>query len=202
MESAYSSLKAIDYHLSFYRSPLKLPIVRTVKFLFLAAIVIGLFSMIGCTKNNNSTTVVKDSVYYSPWTTIAMSPTDAGDTIFTGTISASHITASIVSSGAVLTYLGEPGNPATGDTAAESTVDFGLYTTMVTGSIQLLSFGAGSDFSTSNSGFVFRYVVIPGTVLATTKLTPQQLKAMNYTEVTKLLNTAGKTGSASPLSTQ
>lgn len=158
--------------------------------------------MIGCTKNNNSTTVVKDSVYYSPWTTIAMSPTDAGDTIFTGTISASHITASIVSSGAVLTYLGEPGNPATGDTAAESTVDFGLYTTMVTGSIQLLSFGAGSDFSTSNSGFVFRYVVIPGTVLATTKLTPQQLKAMNYTEVTKLLNTAGKTGSASPLSTQ
>jgi hypothetical protein len=159
--------------------------VRTVKIFFLSVIVIGLFSMIGCSKSNNSTTVVKDSVYYSPWLTITMSPTNAGDTTFTGTVSASTVTASIVHSGAVLTYLGEPGYPAAGDTAAESAVDFGLYATLVTGSIQLSSFF--NDFSTSNSGFVFRYVVIPGTVLATTKLTPQQLKAMNYTEVTKLL---------------
>ena len=175
--------------------------MRTVKIFFLAVIVIGLFSMIGCTKNNNSTTVVKDSVYYSPWLTITMAPTDAGDTTFAGTVSASTVTASIVHSGAVVTYLGIPGDPAAGDTAAESAVDFGLYSTLVTGGIQLLSFG-GNDFSTSNSGFVFRYVVIPGTILAGTKLTPQQLKSMSYTEVTKLLNTAGKTGSASPLNTQ
>jgi hypothetical protein len=176
--------------------------VRKVKILFLAAFVIGLFSVIGCSKSNNTTTVVKDSVYYSPWLNISMSPTDAGDTAFTGTISASRVTATIVSSGAVLTYLGEPGTPSTGDTAAESAVDFGLYTSLVPGSIELLSLGYGADFSTDNSGFVFRYVIIPGTVLETTKLTPQQLKSMSYTEVTKLLNTAGKTGSSPTLSTQ
>jgi hypothetical protein len=123
-----------------------------------------------------------------------MAPTDAGDTIYTGTVSASHITASIVHSGAVLTYLGIPGDPAAGDTAAESAIDYGLYTTLVTGSIQLTSLGYLNDFTTSTGpyGFVFRYVVIPGTVLATTKLTPQQLKSMNYAEVTKLLGTVTK----------
>jgi len=166
--------------------------VRTVKISLLAAFVIGLFSLIGCSKSSNSTTVVKDSVYYSPWMTIAMLPTDAGDTAYGETVSASNITAAIVSGGAVLTYLGEPGYPSTGDTAAESAIDYGLYSIIVTGGIQLSSFGYGNDFSTNNSGFLFRYVVIPGTVLATTKLTPQQLKSMNYTEVTKLLGTVTK----------
>ena len=164
--------------------------MRTVKISILAVIVIGLFSLVGCSKSNNSTTVVKDSVYYSPWLTITMTPTNAGDTTFAENVSASTVTASIVHSGAVLTYLGEPGYPAAGDTAAESAIDFGLYATLVTGSIQLTSFF--NDFSTNNSGLVFRYVVVPGTVLATTKLTPQQLRSMNYTEVTKLLGTGTK----------
>jgi hypothetical protein len=172
--------------------------VRTVKISILAVILVGLFSLVGCSKSNNSSTVVKDSVYYSPWLTITMAPTDAGDTIFTGAISASHVTASILSSGAVLTYLGSPGYPAAGDTAAESTLDYGLLTTLVPGGIQLLSFGLGSDFSTTNSGFLIRYVVIPGTVLATTKLTPQQLKSMNYAEVTKLLGTVTKNATPTP----
>lgn len=163
--------------------------MRTVKISLLAVIVIGLFSLVGCSKSG-STTVVKDSIYYSPWLSITMLPTNAGDTTFAENVSASTVTASVVHSGAVLTYLGEPGYPAAGDTAAESAIDFGLYATLVTGSIQLTSFFA--DFSTSNSGLVFRYVVIPGTVLATTKLTPQQLKSMSYTEVTKLLGTRTK----------
>lgn len=166
--------------------------MRTVKISILAVILVGLFALVSCSKSNNSTTVVKDSVYYSPWLTIAMAPTDAGDTIYTETISASHVTASIVRGGAVISYLGEPGFPATGDTAAESATDFGLFTTVAPGSVELSSFGLGNDFSTSNSGLVFRYVVIPGTVLATTKLTPQELKSMSYTEVTKLLGTGTK----------
>lgn len=133
--------------------------------------------------------------------TITMSATDAGDTAFTGTVSASNITAAIVSGGAVLTYLGEPGYPAAGDTAAESAVDFGLYSTLVPGSIELESFGYENDFSTVNSGFLIRYIVIPGNVLATTGLTRQQLKSMNFTEVTKALHPASSQSPSPALTT-
>jgi hypothetical protein len=176
--------------------------VRKLKIFFLAALAIGGVSMVGCSKSNNNSTSTKDSVYYSPWLTIVMSPTDGGDTTFTGTISASNITAATVRGGAVLTYLGEPGFPNAGDTAAESAVDFGLYSTLVPGSIQLLSFGFGNDFSTSNSGFVFRYVVVPGTVQVTDEsgavhsYTASQLKLLNYQSVAKILNLPGRSSSA------
>jgi hypothetical protein len=168
--------------------------VSKLKILFpviiLVGFIVGLFPMVGCNKTN--TTVVKDSVYYSPWMSIAMSPTDAGDTIYEGSISAANVTASIVSGGAVVTYLGEPGYPSTGDTAAETALDFGLYTTLTPGSIQLTSYGLDNDFSTLVSGLVFRYVVIPGTVLATTSLrnyTQQQLSKMSFTDLQKAANT-------------
>jgi hypothetical protein len=180
-----------------YKFTFKIKNVRKAKVLFLAAFAIGAVSMFSCSKSNNNSTSTKDTVYYSPWLTITMAPTDAGDTAFAGTISAASITATILSNGAVITYLGEPGYPSTGDTAVESAVDFGLYSTLVPGSIQLQSFGYGNDFSTSNSGFVFRYVVIPGTVLETTGLTRQQLKSMSYTEVTNTLH-AASTKTSSP----
>jgi hypothetical protein len=170
--------------------------VRKAKILFLAALAIGLVSMFSCSKSNNSTST-KDSVYYSSWMTIAMSPTDGGDTAYTGTISASRITATILSSGAVLTYLGSPGFPGTGDTAAESAVDFGLYSTLVPGSIEIQSFGYLNDFT----GALFRYVVIPGTVLETTGLTRQQLKSMSFTEVTNTLHSASTKTSSPSIST-
>ena len=184
-----------------YKFTFKITNVSKVKIFFLTATVIGVFSLIGCSKSNSSTST-KDSVYYSPWLTITMAPTDAGDTAFTGTISASSITASVVRGGAVMTYLGSPGFPSAGDTAAESAVDYGLYSSFVLGSIDLLSFGYGNDFSTSNSGFVFRYVVIPGTILETTGLTRQQLSKMNYTEVTNLLHPASRQAPSPSLSTQ
>jgi hypothetical protein len=177
--------------------------VRKAKILFpiLVTLTIGAVSMISCSKSNNSTTVVKDSIYYSPWENIVMSPTDGGDTIYTGTISASSITETILSSGAVMTYLGEPGYPSAGDTAAEIAVDYGLYCTEVPGAIDLTSLGYLNDFSTGNYGFLFRYVVIPGTILETTGLTRQQLKSMSFTEVTKALNAASTHASSPSLST-
>ncbi len=171
-----------------------------VKIFFLASAAVGFFSLIGCSKSNN--TSAPTSVYHSPWQTITMAPTDAGDTAYTGTISASKVTAAVVNGGAVLTYLGQPGFPAAGDTAAESSIDFGLYTTLVPGSIDLLSLGYLNDFSTSNFGFLFRYIVIPGNVLATTGLTRQELKSMNYTEVTKALNSTSKQAPSPSLTTQ
>jgi hypothetical protein len=175
--------------------------VSKVKIFFLTTATIGFFSLIGCSKSNNNSTSAKDSVYYSPWMTIAMSPTDGGDTIYAGTISASSITPTILRSGAVITYLGLPGDPGTGDTAAEIPVDYGLYCTFVPGSIDLTSLGYLNDFSTGNYGFLFRYVVIPGTVLETTGLTRQQLKSMNFTEVTKALQSAPSHASSPSLTT-
>ena len=155
-------------------------------------ILVGLFFVGGCSKSSNNNSSGKDSIYYSPWQSLSMSPTDAGDTIYAGNITAPSITAAVVSHGAVVTYLGAPGYPNTGDTAAESAVDFGLYTTLIPGNIQLSSYGLDNDLSTNNSGFLFRYVVIPGTVLASTSLgsfTQQQLSKMSFTELQKAANT-------------
>ena len=164
-----------------------------VKIFFLASTVIGFFFLVGCSKSNNTT--VQATVYYSPWLTITMAPTDAGDTAFQGTIAASKLTQAALNTGAVLTYLGEPGFPSTGDTAVESAVDYGLYSTLVPGSIELLSFGFGNDFSTSNSGFLFRYVLVPGTVLETTGMTKQELQSKSYAEATKLIAAAAQKAS-------
>lgn len=162
------------------------------KIFFLASAVVGLFSLFSCTKNNNTTVTVKDSVYYSPWLNISMSPTNAGDTAYTGQISASRLTQSILSSGAVLTYLGAPGQPSAGDTAAESAVDYGLYSELVPGSITLLSFGYLNDFSTSNSALLYRYVIVPGSVLETTGMTAKELQSKSYTAAVNYITSAAQ----------
>ena len=164
-----------------------------VKIFFLASTVIGFFFLVGCSKSNNTT--VQATVYYSPWLTITMAPTDAGDTIYEGTIAASKLTQTVINTGAVLTFLGQPGYPSTNDTAAESAVDYGLYSTLVPGSIQLLSLGYLHDFTTSNSGFLYRYVIVPGTVLETTGMTKQELQSKSYAEATKLIAAAAQKAS-------
>jgi hypothetical protein len=100
-----------------------------------------------------------------------------------------------------LTYLGSLGYPNAVDTAAESAVDFGLYSTLLPASIELESYGYMDDFSTDVSQFLFRYVVIPGTVLETTGLTRTQLKSMNFTEITNVLNKASKQASSPAITT-
>ena len=167
--------------------------MRKVTIFFLTATVIGFFSLIGCSKsNNNNNSSGKDSIYYSPWMTITMLPTDAGDTIYEENISAPALTSAVAADGAVVGYLGEPGFPSTGDTTVESAIDFGLYTSFTTGSIGLTSFGYLNDFSTSNSSFLYRYVIIPGNVLTTKGLTPKQARSLTYAEITKLFPSQAK----------
>ncbi|HEV3325458.1 MAG TPA: hypothetical protein VG052_07620 [Puia sp.] len=167
--------------------------MRTVKIFFLAVIVIGLFSMIGCTKNNTTTVYTKDSVFTSNWITLAMDSNSTNQD-WEQTISAPAITASILDHGVVLGYGAYVINNT--DTLVEQALEFNMFQTFSVGSILLQT---GQDLS---GLLIYRYVIVPGSILAGTKLTPQQLKSMNYTEVTKLLSTAGKTGSASTLSTQ
>jgi hypothetical protein len=153
--------------------------VRKFKIFFLATVVIGFFSMVGCTKKDTTTVYTRDSVYSSSWITLGMS-FNGTDSDYEQTISAPAVTSSILSTGVVLGY-GAYVNSAN-DTVEEAALEFDMYQTFSVGSILLQ---AGFD----NSGLFYRYVVVPGSVLAATKVTPKELKSMSYTEVTKLLGT-------------
>lgn len=76
-----------------------------------------------------------------------------------------------------------------GDTVEEAALEFDIYQTFSVGSILLQS-------NYDNSGLFYRYVIIPGNVLATTGMTRQQVKNMTYTEVTKVLSNAAKQSSS------
>jgi hypothetical protein len=168
--------------------------VRKIKIFFLAAIVIfvGAMTMTSCTKNN-TTKVTTDSVYSSNWITLAMTY-NTTDTAYEQTFTNSGVTQNVVNEGIVLGYLGYVASA--GDTVAEIASDYQLYTVFSVNTILLQSFVG--DYS----GALYRYVVVPGGVLTTTKLTPKELKSMSYTEVTKLLNSTAKQASSSALSTQ
>ena len=142
-----------------------------------------------CKKTYNTTVTSTDSVFYSSWQTLSMSPTDAGDTLFYQDIDAPKITSSIMEHGAVLGYFGY--EYQSGDTvmlnASEAVTQY-----IAVGLIELTSYGDYSDY------YIYRYVVVPGTVsvtststngtVTTTSYSAADLKKMSYKEVTSLLN--------------
>jgi hypothetical protein len=183
--------------------------VRKFKIFFLTAFVIGLFSVVGCSKSNSNSTPAStsDSVYSSGWLSFQMTPeVSGGDTVYQTTFTNAAITSAVVDNGIVLSYLGFAESSGTGtgnDTVSEQTLEYNTLTSYQIGSVTIESFppdaGGFGDLSTNVTGLVFRYVIVPGRLLAATKLTPQQLKAMNYTEVTKLLGTISKQAAAPTL---
>jgi hypothetical protein len=166
--------------------------VRKLKFLMLAtASVTALLFTVGCKKTTNNTTVVKDSIYYSSWAPLVMS-FDNTDSVYFQDFDNSKITASVVSSGAVLGYFGLPNG--SGDTsainAAELNVYFYIEQQISTG---VLDVSAAEDLSYANNGFLYRYVIIPGNVLANSSLkglTQTQLQHMKFNDVEKALTNA------------
>ena len=56
--------------------------------------------------------------------------------------------------------------------------------------IELQSYGYKRDYSTTNSGYIYRYVVIPGSVLTTTlkDFSKDQLKKMSFTDIQKMIS--------------
>jgi len=156
---------------------------------------VGLISVIGCKKTTNNTVVMQDSVFYSPWTQLKM--TTIGDTVYYQDITASKLTQSLLNTGVVLSYLGSPG---TSDTAISNASDYGLYQVLHVGYIEVQSYGYLNDFSYSSSGYLYRYVIIPGSVLTTTSLknfSVQQLNKMSYTDVQKAIGKADSSSSSS-----
>ena len=176
--------------------------MRTLKIFFLAVTVIGFAALSGgCKKTYTTVVESKDTVATSGWLTITDSIylDSYGDTSYQETFGNAAVTHAIVSDGIVLGYLGAPTGS---DTAAALAAEYGVYTTYEVGSVTIDSNpaddGGAGDMSTSNTGFYFRYVIVPGSVLATNNLTKQQAKSMSYTAITKLLS-AAKTSSATSI---
>ncbi len=97
---------------------------------------------------------------------MSIDPT-TGDTFYEGLCKflAPVITASVVSKGVVIGYYGYP--TSAGDTLMFDEAEFGSFAEMsvTTGNIEI---DAIQDLSfTSSSGYLFRYVIIPGNVLVT-----------------------------------
>jgi len=157
-----------------------------LKFLILTATVsvIMILTMVSCKKTTTNTTVIKDSIYYSPWVDLSMAFSST-DSAWEQTITASGLTQSVLSTGAVIGYVGII--TATADTAAEAASDY-FATGYDIGQIEIFS---NADYSTTTTGFLYRYVIIPGTVLESTslaKLTKTQLQHLSFTDVQKAVS--------------
>jgi hypothetical protein len=176
--------------------------VRKLKIFFLTVTVIGFVALSGgCKKTYTTVVESKDTVSTSGWLTISdtIYTDNVGDTIYQETFVNSKITQAIISDGIVLGYLGSPESAT--DTAAALASEYGVYTTFDIGSVTIDSYpadeGGTGDWSTSTTGFLYRYVIVPGSVLATNNLTKQQAKSMSYTAITKLLSAAKTSSPAS-----
>ena len=170
--------------------------MRKLKIFFLAVIVIGFISLAGgCKKTYTTVVQSKDSVFSSGWQEITTTYVSS-DSAYEATITNSAITQSIVSDGVVLAYLGYVSSA--NDTVGELAGEDGVYTLFTVGSLQVIS--PYGDLTYSNSGFFFRYVIVPGSVLATNNLTKQEAKSLSYTEITKLAS--GSRISSAPSITQ
>jgi hypothetical protein len=159
-----------------------------------------IISLVGCKKTTTNNTVVQDSIYYSTWAALSMQ-FDASDSVYYQDFSNSRLTASVVSTGAVLGFFGAPNG--SGDTtalnASELNVYYGIEQQISVGTLDI---SAVQDLSYSNGGFLYRYVIIPGNVLANSSLkgmTKEQLQHAKFSDVQKAL-TAASTSIGSRLS--
>ncbi len=170
--------------------------MRKLKFLVLTGTVsvIAIISLVGCKKTTNNTTVVKDSIYYSSWAALSMQlNVDANnDSIYYQDFDNSRITQSVVSSGAIIGFFGI--TDGSGDTTALDVAELSSYYNIEQQiSVGVLDLSALTDLSYSNGGFLYRYVIIPGNVLANSSLaglTRIQLQHMSFTDVQKSVTAA------------
>jgi len=156
--------------------------------LILAALVTALFSTFSCSKSNNNSTSVKDSVLYSNWAPLKMSLLGVnpqfGDSVYGQAIPVKAITRAVLDRGLVLTYI--QGIDNNGDTLIQNAEVF-MNQRIYAGEIDL--FSEPNDYT----GYNFRYVIIPGRTLVNgvsgqvETYTPAQLRSMSYPTIAKML---------------
>jgi hypothetical protein len=149
---------------------------------FAVLVFASLFTVTSCKKTYN--TVVQDSIYYSPWIPFKMT-FDSQDSVYYQDFATKKLTAKIISSGVVLGYGGYPaGKDTVIQSLSELTAFYGVQQIIWPDTIEVQSF-ANLSF-TANSGLLYRYVIIPGNVLATTSLknmSHDQLNKMKFTDI-------------------
>jgi hypothetical protein len=159
--------------------------VRKLKIVFPLVVFIGLLSVVGCSKsNNNNSTSNKDSVIYSSWTQLAMTYSTA-DSDYEQSISAPILTQKVLSTSVILGYVGIITN--SNDTATENASEF-FDQAFDLGQIELFSL---ADFSTVSTGFLYRFMVIPGNTITSTalrKYSRQQLEKMSFKDIQNAIN--------------
>ena len=150
--------------------------------LFVVVSLASLFSVSSCKKTYN--TVVQDSIYYSPWIPFKMNY-DSQDTLYFQDFAAKKLTAKVISNGVVLGYGGYPaGKDTVIQSLSELTAIYGVQQILWADTIEVQSF---FDLTyTATNGLLYRYVIIPGNVLATTSLknmSRDQLNKMKFTDI-------------------
>jgi hypothetical protein len=177
----------------------KITLVKKFFHVSLAAVAVALVLFSSCSKGPKGDTGATgaagpagpDNVFYSPWLTLTM--TDSveasfnNDTVAVQNVFAPAITQPILDSGLVLEYIEVLDN--NGNTIEEN-AEANMECTLSLGAIYL---NAPFDFS----GFGFRYVAIPGSVLTTIEstsgLSATQIKNLPYAQASKLVaNTTGQ----------
>jgi hypothetical protein len=162
--------------------------VRKLKILFAGLSLCVLISMVGCKKTYNTTTVKTDSVFYSPWLTLNMQVffDNNGDSIYIQDFTTKNLGASVLTKSLVIGYLGFPNSNGT-DTIAENASEFAptFETVFLTDTVEVSS--VNYNFSTANSGYFYRYVIVPANVVST--YSPADLKKISFTDLSKALNT-------------
>ncbi len=173
-----------------------------------ALFLMGLITMVSCTKTGPAGATGAtgatgaagaagaagpDSVQYSPWITLVTEvkffDPYYGDTVLVDTITAPGITASILSSGAIIGYLSAS---ALGDSAIVNVDNENLVNMIQVPQVgKIVLYWFPSDDYT---GVQYRYVIIPGNIETTStsgtgpvSYNPGQLKKMTYPDLDGIL---------------
>jgi hypothetical protein len=171
------------------------------KLTLLSFVFIGIiYSMVGCSKNSTGSTGPQgpagpDNVTYSPWIAFNMTyegidtSVSANDSVYFQGISTVTLTQNVLDSDLVLLYV----QTDFGTNGAETVIDAAdlapyLDVEYSLNTISLTSYGG----NLINYGYTaFRFVIIPGTILATDSYlknyTKEQLKTADYSVIAKAL---------------
>jgi hypothetical protein len=168
--------------------------VKNLKLLLVVVPVTFLvLSISSCSKsNNNSSSGSGDTVYYSAWISLAPSfVTNGTDSAFVQTLTASHITQSVLDHGTITSWIEFPG-----ENQVFNPTDFGLLPSYGLDSVNLFASYAAGDYT----DVLFRYVIIPGTIAVASSAngaqsgtgrtfnSPAAIKSMTYAELVKAYN--------------
>jgi len=165
--------------------------------LFLIIAAFSPLAFVGCKKGDTGPAGPKgpagpDSIMYSAWITLN-TQYNTTDSLYEQAITASALTSDILNKGAVLSYLAIP--PQTGT----DTVFFSLSeaNTLLSPISQALYVGEIDIYAVSDySGLLYRYVLIPGTILTNgyngKVYTKQELSTMTYSQVKQTFGSLAK----------